>query len=176
MPSRRDAELLLTQHITNDALRHHARMVARALAAYAAEQGQDVELWYQTGLLHDLDWEAYPDQHPHHAVNQWLSEYPPELRQAILAHAPERTGQQPTSQLDRYLYACDELSGLLHAISLMRPNGFADMEVKSVKKKLKDKSFAANVSRADIERGAALIDRPLETHIDFLISVFRQPA
>lgn len=173
IPPRKQSEELLNQYIQTEALRHHSQMVAQAMAAYAHELDQDEELWYQTGLLHDLDWEMYPDEHPNRAVTEILTDYPSELIEAIKAHAPQRTGKQPETLIERYLFACDELSGLMHAVSLMRPNGFADMEVKSVKKKLKDKSFAANVSREDIKQGSELIEKPLEDHIHFLIEVFK---
>ncbi len=172
LPQRNKAEELLDQYIKNDALKHHCRMVATAMQAYARELGEDEELWYQTGLLHDLDWEKYPDEHPNKAVNEILTDYPEVLLQAIRAHAPDRTGVNPSSTLDKYLFACDELSGFMHAVSLMRPNGFADMKVKSVKKKLKDKSFAAAVPREDMELGAELIKKELTDHIAFLIEVF----
>lgn len=174
LPPRAQAESLLDQHVQNPALKHHMQMVAHAMEAYARELGEDTELWYQAGLLHDVDWEAFPDEHPNKAIAEWLSEYPIELRNAIAAHAPERTGREPETLFERYLFACDELSGFLHAVSLMRPDGFVGMEIKSVKKKLKDKSFAANVSREDITRGAELIGKPLEDHIAFLITVFNQ--
>jgi putative nucleotidyltransferase with HDIG domain len=173
LPSRDDSTRLLQLHVKNDALRHHCFMVAQAMEGYAKKLGEDEELWYQAGLLHDVDWEEFPDEHPNKAVKEWLTEYPEELKLAILAHGPERTGKQPETVIERYLFACDELSGLMHAISLMRPNGFNDMEVKSVKKKLKDKSFAANVSREDIHRGVELIGVPVEDHIGFLIKVFQ---
>lgn len=147
-------------------------MVAEAMAAYARELSQDEELWYQTGLLHDLDWEMYPDEHPNKALTEILTEYPQEMLDAIAAHAPDRTGRHPSSMLDTYLFACDEVSGFMHAVSLMRPNGFAGMKYKSVKKKLKDKSFAAAVSRDDITEGIELINTSAEEHITFLITVF----
>jgi len=165
--NRANAQSLMEQHIANTALRHHSLMVARALEAYAKKLGQDEDLWFMTGVLHDVDWEEYPDEHPNKAVKEWLGEYPAELRQAINAHAPLRTGQTAESLLDKYLFATDELSGLMHAISLMRPNGFSDMEVKSVKKKLKDKGFAANVSREDITQGAEMLGTTLDDHIVF---------
>lgn len=172
-PTRQDAIALMEQHITNDALRHHSRMVARAMESYAKALGEDPDLWYISGILHDVDWEEYPDEHPNKAVNEWLGDYPEAVREAIKAHAPERTGKTPETVLEKYLFACDELSGIMHAVSLMRPNGFSDMEVKSVKKKLKDKSFAANVSRDDIQKGADLIGKPIEEHIGFLIETFK---
>lgn len=174
LPPRSQAEDLLNKYIENDNLKHHCRMVAEAMAAYAQQLGADQELWYQTGLLHDLDWEKYPDEHPTKAIKKILTEYPQELLDAIAAHAPERTGKKPETQLERYLFACDELSGFMHAVALMRPGGFADMKVKSIKKKLKDKSFAAAVSREDIYQGAQLIDQSLEEHIQFLIAVFKK--
>ena len=173
MPSRADARALMEQHVKNDALRHHMDMVAQAMEAYAKALGEDPELWYAAGLLHDVDWEEFPDEHPNKVVNEWLSDYPEALREAIKAHAPGRTGKKAETPIEKYLFATDELSGLMHAVSLMRPNGFQDMEVKSVKKKLKDKSFAVNVSRDDITQGAEMIGKPIEEHIGFLIEVFK---
>lgn len=174
MPTRQEAQSLLDQYISNAALKHHCEMVAAAMEAYAKELGQDEELWYQAGLLHDLDWEKYPDEHPNYAIKNLLNDYPQEVRYAIAAHAPSRTGKQAETLIEKYLFATDELSGIMHAVSLMRPNGFSDMEVKSVKKKLKDKSFAANVSREDIIQGFELIGKTPDEHISFLISVFKQ--
>lgn len=172
LPSRIDSEKLLKEFIKNDKLLHHCYMVAQAMEAYAQDLGKDEELWYQTGLLHDLDWEMYPDEHPNKAINEILTDYPQEMLDAIATHAPGRTGKNPESQIEKYLFACDELSGLMHAVSLMRPNGFSDMRVKSVKKKIKDKSFAANVSREDINKGFELIGKTPDEHIGFLIEVF----
>ncbi len=173
LPARSEAEVLVEQYIKNDKLAHHCRMVAAAMETYAKALGQDTELWYQTGLLHDVDWEAFPDEHPNKAVAEMLEKYPVELRQAILAHAPDRTGVTASTMLDKYLFACDELSGLMHAASILRPTGFEGMEVKSIKKKIKDKAFAANVSRADIAQGFELIGKTPEDHIAFLIQVFQ---
>lgn len=172
LPDRATSEKLLEQHVSNPALRHHCHMVATAMEAYAQVLGEDSELWYQTGLLHDLDWEEFPNEHPNKAIAEWLGDYPQELKDAIAAHAPGRTGKQPETALERYIFACDELSGFMHAVSLMRPEGFNGMAPKSIKKKLKDKSFAANVSREDIEQGFALIGKSPDEHIQFLIGVF----
>ncbi len=173
LPPRTSSHSLLEKYVRSNALRHHCLMVAQAMEAYAKKLGEDQDLWYQTGLLHDLDWEAYPDDHPNKAVNELLTEYPSEMIQAIKAHAPQRTGVKPDSLLGKYLFACDELSGFMHAVSLMRPNGFSDMKPKSIKKKLKDKSFAANVSREDILLGFELIEKTADDHISFLITVFQ---
>ena len=169
---------LLNRYIDSDNLKHHCRMVAAATEAYAESLNrspEEVEQWWAAGLLHDLDWEKYPEEHPNKAVHEILPEhhYPDPVIQAVEAHAPERTGKEPKTDIERYLFACDELSGFMHAVSLVRPNGFSDMKVKSVKKKLKDQSFAANVPRDDIRKGAELIDSELNDHIAFLIEVFR---
>ena len=172
LSTRQQSIELMHQHITNPALRHHVEMVAAAMEAYAKTLNEDPELWYATGLLHDLDWEQFPDEHPNKAIADLLAEYPQVLKDAIASHAPERTGSEPQTTLDNYLFACDELSGLMHAYSLMRPTGFEGMEAKSVQKKLKDKAFAANVSREDINRGFELIGKTPAEHIDVLLTVF----
>jgi len=174
LPPRDSAQSLVQQYVKNAALVHHMEMVAAAMEACALALGEDPELWYQAGLLHDLDWEMFPDEHPNKAVTEILAMYPAELKNAILAHAPGRTGKEPETPIEKYLFANDELSGLMHAASLMRPSGFADMKVKSVKKKLKDKGFAANVSREDIQKGFELIGKTPEEHIAFLIEVFKK--
>ncbi len=172
LPSREESEQLLQKYIKNEALLHHCHMVAVAMQAYAEQLGEDQELWYQAGLLHDLDWEAYPDEHPHRAVNEFLVDYPEALLNAVLAHGPELTGKEPEEPIERYLYACDEISGFLHAYALMRPEGFEGMKASKVRKRLKDKSFAANVNRDDIQKGFDLIQKEPAEHIQFLIEVF----
>ncbi|MEO1023218.1 MAG: HD domain-containing protein [Bacteroidota bacterium] len=176
-PTREDSLILLHHYIKNDALIHHCKMVAKALEAYAQELGKDddeVDVWWTAGLLHDLDWEQYPEEHPHKAVNEILPEkgYESRILDAIRAHAPERTGKQPETELERYLFACDELSGFMHAVALMRPTGFDGMKISSVNKKLKTLKFAENVPREDIRNGASLINKELNEHIQFLITVF----
>jgi len=178
MLARDKSTKLLEKYIESENLRHHCKMVASAMEAYAKKLNhdeQEIESWWHAGLLHDLDWEKYPDEHPHIVVEEILPEYgyPENIIDAVRAHAPERTGKKPETEIERYLFACDELSGFMHAVSLMRPNGFQDMKVKSVKKKLKDKSFAANVPREDIRKGAELIEYELNDHILFLIDVFK---
>lgn len=179
MNTREESVELLSRYIENDNLRHHCRMVASAMEAYAGHLGKHreaIEAWWTAGLLHDLDWEKYPEEHPAKAVEEILPEegYPDEILAAVEAHAPERTGKEPQTEMERYLFACDELSGFMNAVSLVRPNGFADMRVKSVTKKLKDKSFAADVPREHIRKGAELIDTDLKDHIAFLIEAFRE--
>ena len=179
IPKREDSLNLLSDYIESESLIEHCKMVAYAMEAYANKLDKsDLEVlkWWTAGLLHDLDWEKYPEEHPNKAVNHILPPlgYSSDILTAIKAHAPERTGVEPQREMDRYLFACDELSGFLKAVSLMRPNGFSDMKVKSVTKKLKDKRFAANVPREDIEKGADLIDIELNVHIQFLIDQFKK--
>ena len=169
---------LLKTYIESESLLHHCKMVAQAMEAYARhleKEDTEIEEWWIAGLLHDLDWEKFPDEHPDKAVNEILPEkgYSETVIEAIRAHAPERTGKEPETEMERYLFACDELSGFMNAVSLMRPNKFDDMKVKSVTKKLKDSKFAANVPREDIQDGAKLIGKELQEHIAFLINVFR---
>lgn len=172
LPNREVSIQLLETYITQEALRNHCHMVAQAMEAYAKELNENEELWYQTGLLHDLDWEMYPDEHPNKALKELLGDYPDELKNAIAAHAPDRTGKEPETLIERYLFACDEISGFMHAVSLLRPTGFQGMKPKSIKKKLKTKQFAANVSREDIQRGLELIGKDQNEHFTFLINVF----
>lgn len=174
-----EAETLLTTWIENPALQHHCRMVAAAVKAYAEALGKDeitIHDWWLAGLLHDLDWEKHPDEHPNYALEHILpgKGLSNAAMEAIRAHAPERTGKHPESEIERYLFACDELSGFMHAVSLMRPEGFVGMTPKSVNKKLKDAKFAANVSRDDIRHGAELIGKDLNDHIEFMIGVFNR--
>lgn len=177
MIDRKKSEELLREWIDSESLLQHSRMVAAAMQAYAKKLGKssgEVDEWWAAGLLHDLDWEKFPDDHPNKAVNEILPEkgYPQSVLEAIKAHAPGRTGKSPETEIERYLFACDELSGFMNAVSLMRPNGFSDMKVKSVTKKLKDKRFAENVPREDIKKGAELTGIDLSDHIRFLIGVF----
>lgn len=179
MPNRNSSIKLLHTYIESESLRNHCEMVAEAMEAYARslDKPDDViEEWWSAGLLHDLDWEKYPDEHPRKAVQEILPEYDysQALIDAVRAHAPERTGKEPETEIERYLFACDEISGFMNAVSLMRPNKFEDMKVKSVTKKLKDSKFAANVPRDDIRKGAELIGIELRDHISFLIEVFKK--
>lgn len=177
-PSKQTSKKLLAQYVSSESLFNHCMMVAQAMEAYARhlKKGEDeIEEWWTAGLLHDMDWEKFPEEHPNKAVNEILPEkgYSVNIIEAIKAHAPERTGKEPESEIERYLFACDELSGFMNAVSLMRPNKFEDMKVKSVTKKLKDSKFAANVPREDIRKGAELIDKELRDHISFMIDVYR---
>ncbi len=177
MNSREESQKLLTEYIENEALRNHSEMVAKAMEAYAKELGkseEEIEKWWTAGLLHDLDWEKYPDEHPNKAIKEILPEagYEQDILDAIAAHAPTRTNKEPETEMEKYLFACDEISGFMNAASLVRPEGFKGMKVKSITKKLKDSHFAAAVSREDIKNGAEMIGKDLNDHIQFLINVF----
>lgn len=151
--------------------------VEAAVRFYARKMGADEELWGLAGLLHDLDWEKHPDVHPMKGVEALEErEYPEEVIHAILAHRPEYTGVEPSNDLDRVLYACDEISGLIYAACLMRPNGIDDIKPKSVVKKLKDKAFAAGVDRDQVARGVELIGLERSEHIQNVIDGMRDVA
>ncbi len=173
LPPRSQSEKLLEEYIEDENLRRHCRMTAAAMEAYAEKMGANKELWYQAGLLHDLDWEKYPDEHPLKAVNELLEGYPRALIAAVESHAPQITGQAPKTKMERYLFAVDELAGFMNAYALMRPTDFEGMKAGKVRKKLKDKSFAANVNRDDIKKGFSLIDEEPVDHINFLVEVFK---
>lgn len=174
MPTREDSVALLHEWVENDALRKHMYAVEAAVRHYARLRGADEDLWGLAGLLHDLDWEKHPEHHPLKAVER-LRElgYPEPVVQAILAHRSEFTGVEPTAELDKVLYACDELSGLVFACCLVRPTGIDDLTPKSVVKKLKDRAFAAGVSREDVEHGIQLIGLERAEHIQNVIDGLR---
>jgi len=169
-----EATQFLEKMVKDDYQRLHARMVAQALKAYAEKFGEEQDLWYLTGLLHDVDYYNYPKEHPDIEL-QWFKKwnFPETMIQAVASHAHKRTGEEPQSQLGSALIATDELAGLLYAYSLMRPDGFAGMRAKSVKKKFKDKAFARKVDREEITYGVDKFGEDFTKHIEFLIEVFR---
>ena len=153
MPTRDEADAMLKEWVANEGLRRHMYAVEAAMRWYARKNGEDEERWGLAGLLHDLDWEKYPDEHPLKAVEALREQgYPEEVLHAILAHRSDFTGVEPETELDKVLVACDELSGLVFAACLVRPSGIDDLKPKSVTKKLKDKTFAAGVSREEVQR------------------------
>lgn len=177
MPDRNHALELLQRWVENEGLRTHMRAVEASVRHYARMRGADEEVWGLAGLLHDLDWEKHPDRHPLEAVDALREAgYPEEVLHAILAHRPDFTGVEPETELDRVLYACDELSGLVYACCLVRPNGIDDLKPRSVVKKLKDKAFAAGVDRDDVARGMELIGLERNEHIQNVIDGMRAVA
>lgn len=153
------------------------KAVEAAVRFYARKLGADQDLWGLAGLLHDLDWEKYPDEHPVRGVEELRRlDYPEEVLHAILAHGPDRTGVEPETELDRVLYACDEITGLITATALMRPTGIDDLTPKSVKRKMKDAAFARGVDRAEVRRGTELLGVELDEHITNVIAAMREIA
>jgi putative nucleotidyltransferase with HDIG domain len=174
--SREAAWELLTTHTKKDNLLKHALAVEAAMRAYARRGGEEEELWGITGLLHDLDYEEHPnaEEHPWAGV-KILEEagYPPEMIQAVLAHAPY-TGAKRETSLAKTLFAVDELTGFIVAVALVRPSrSIHDVKVKSVTKKFKDRSFAALVSREDIIEGAGDLDLEVSEHVGVVLEAMQ---
>ena len=163
---------LMCEYTQSESLRRHMLAVEAAMRAYAKKYDDDIEKWGIVGLLHDFDYERWPDP-PDHPLKgaAILSEkgYPQDVIYAINSHADYLPDCPRVSRMDKALYACDELAGFITAVALMRPEGIGGMQVKSVKKKMKQKSFAANVSREDIVRGAQDLGVDLDEHIQFVI-------
>jgi predicted hydrolase (HD superfamily) len=177
MPSRDEALQLLEQWVDNPALRNHMKAVEAAVRFYARSFGENEEQWGLAGLLHDLDWEKHPDQHPLRAVEELRARgYGEDILHAILAHRADFTGVSPESRLDRTLMACDELTGLVNATALVRPNGIDDLTPKSVKKKMKDPTFAKGVNREEVLHGTELLGVELDSHIQNVIEAMRAVA
>jgi len=177
IPNRDEAMALLREHTQNENLIKHMLAVEACMRAYAGKMDGDVDLWGITGLLHDLDYEKHPtaEEHPMFGV-RILEErgYPEEMIHAIKAHATY-LGVPRESTLDKTLFAVDELTGFIVAVTLMRPSGkLADLKVSSVTKKMKQKGFARNVSRDDIREGAEDLGIPLNEHIGFVIRAMNE--
>jgi putative nucleotidyltransferase with HDIG domain len=163
---------ILTEFTKGDSLRKHARAVEASMRAYAARFGEDPERWGLAGMLHDFDYEMHP-RAPHHPVKGaeilLARGVPADIVRAILAHA-DYAGVPRVSRLDRALYACDELTGFVHACALVRPGkAITGLEPASVRKKLKDKGFARTVNRDDVYRGATELGVELDAHIAFVV-------
>lgn len=181
MPTREDAWKLLCEFTQNENLRKHALAVEACVRAYARKQGADEEFWGVTALLHDFDYERWPNDehrpdagHPSEGAKILRQRgYPEEMIRAILSHA-DYTGVERRTPLEHTLFACDELAGFLTACALVKPGkSIHEVEVDSVKRKLKDKAFARGVSRDDVRRGAEELGLPLEEHIAFCIEALR---
>ena len=173
---RQKAEEILKEYVKNESLIRHCKAVASSMAHFAKKFGGDVEKWYVTGLLHDFDYEMYPDKHPMigEAIlrEKGVAE---DILRAIQGHATY-SGVTRDSKMEKTLFAVDELSGFVVACAWVRPEKINGMEVRSVKKKLKDKGFAAAVNRADIEQGAAEMGVPLEELIQGVIEALTENA
>ncbi len=169
-----EAHSLLNEWVPNERLRLHMKQVAANMKAWAIEKEnadeQTALKWELAGLLHDADWEKYPDDHCRIIIEELeRRNIDPEVMQCIASHGPKVFGVEPQSKMDKMIYAIDELSGFVHAAALIRPTRYDGLEVKSVLKRLKTPSFAAQVNREDIADAVARIDTSLEELIQFII-------
>ena len=177
-PTREHAWETLTRYTRSEALRRHALAVEASTRFYARRFGEDEELWGVTALLHDFDYEIHPtlDKHPQDGAPILREEgYPEEVIETVLSHA-EHLSMPRDTPLKRALFACDELSGFVHACALVRPNGLEGLEPKSVKKKLKQPSFAAGVHRDEVYRGAEELGVELDQHIRNVVAALQPIA
>ena len=178
-PTREEAWSLVEEWIQNDSLKKHLLGVEAGMLAYAREEGQDEQLYSVTGLLHDLDYERYPDLdtgHPRKAIELFEKKgYPRELIDAVAGHAPF-LGVSRETRLAKTLYAVDELTGFISACALVRPTGIEGMTPKSVKKKLKQPSFAAGVNRDEVREGAEELNVEFDDHVTLLIGALEERA
>jgi putative nucleotidyltransferase with HDIG domain len=178
--NRADAYALLTEYVADLGLVRHCLSVEAAMRAYARKFGEDEETWGIVGLLHDFDYERWPNPADHPLKGSEILRqrgYPEEVITAILSHADYLSDHYPRVRpVEKALYACDELAGLITATALLRPNGITDLTASSVKKKMKSKGFARNVNREDIERGAAELGVDLTEHIQLEIDAMKTIA
>ena len=179
VPDRQQVWNILCEFTKSESLRKHALAVETCVVAYARRRGEDERKWSATALLHDFDWEIHP-QAPDHPMKgeRILAErgIAEEIRRAILSHA-NYSGVPRVSPLEKTLYACDELAGFITAISYVKPHrSVFEVDVSSVKKKMKDKAFARSVNRQDIVEGAEELGVPLDDHIDFCIKAMQEKA
>ncbi|MDJ1481557.1 HD domain-containing protein [Cytophagaceae bacterium YF14B1] len=173
--SLQDANQLLDDWVKNESLKRHMRQVAALMKAWAREVEKLDDIgqlkWETAGLLHDADWDQWPDDHCKRIVEELEKrDIDPEIIHAIASHGPRFFGVEPVTTMDKMLYAFDELSGFIHAYSLMRPTGYEGMDIKGVRKRLKDKAFAAQVSREDIADAAQRAGREVDELIAFAIT------
>jgi len=176
--SRERAWETLTRYTKSEALLRHALAVEASVRAYARKFGEDEELWGVTALLHDFDYEIHPtlDKHPQDGAPILREEgYPEVVIEGVLSHA-EHLAMPRDTLMKKTLFACDELSGFIHACGLVRPDGIETLEPKSVKKKLKQASFAAGVNRDDVYKGSEELGVELDDHIRFVVEAMRPIA
>lgn len=174
--AREDAWEILTEFTQSESLRKHALAVEACMRAYARKLGGDEELWGIVGLIHDFDYEKYPSLQDHpYKGNEILKErgYSDEIRKAIMSHA-DYTGIKRDTPMEKTLFACDELAGFITAATLVKPSkSLAELDAKSVRKRMKDKAFARSVNRDDIVNGASGLGVDLEEHITFCIEAMK---
>ena len=184
LPTRAEALALVHEYTASESLRKHMLAVETAMRAYAEKFGEDVEKWGLTGLVHDFDYERFPnaaqsptEEHPSEGVRILRAKgWPEDVLQAILGHG-DYTGVARETRLAKALFAVDELTGLVTATALVKPTrSVLDVDAKSVKKKMKDKAFARGVNRDDITSGAADLGVDLDEHIDFVVKAMQRNA
>jgi predicted hydrolase (HD superfamily) len=171
--NRNEAREILTSMTKSESLLRHMRTVELVMEAYAVKLGEDVERWAISGLLHDADYEAFPEKHPNVIVEKLNAMGETDIAHAISAHYT-LWNVPYNSLLDKALLACDEITGFIVACAQVRPEGITTLEVKSVVKKLKDKGFAAKVDRNEVYKGAELFGVDLSEHISFIIETLRK--
>ena len=172
--SREEAYQLFNNWVLNERLQLHMKQVAHLMKCWAVEKegltDADQWRWEMAGLLHDADWDQWPEEHCKKIIEELeLRNIDPEIIRAIASHGPNHFGVVPQTKMDKMLYAFDELSGLIHAYSLMRPEAYSNMELKGVKKRFKEKSFAANVNRDEIMDAMNRAGAELDIIIQFII-------
>jgi predicted hydrolase (HD superfamily) len=176
LPTREEAKKILEKYVKDDYQRFHALMVATAMEGYAKKLGQDGELWFLTGYLHDLDYFLHPTTHPGPSL-EWFKDwgYPDELIQAVLAHANGFNGFaiKPESLLDKALIACDEICGIFYAYQKLNPVPFGEMKASSILKRLRELKFAPKIDRLHIENGCKDFGVKQEEHATNLIEFFK---
>jgi predicted hydrolase (HD superfamily) len=175
LPTKTEAQSLLEKYVQDPYQRHHALMVATAMEGYAPLFQEDPHLWYVTGLLHDIDFEQFPDTHPAESL-KWFAEwgYPEGLSHAVEAHAYGYHGYTtlPKTKLAAALLACDEISGIFYAYRKLNPVRYGEMKASSIKKKVKEPAFAAKVDRKTIYLGCEHLGVTIDQHVDNLIKFF----
>lgn len=172
--TKKECDALLSKWVLNPKLRLHMNQVGHLMEQWAIQKEcldqAGANAWYMAGVLHDADWDQWPDQHCQKIIAYLENEgIDPTVLRAIASHGPRHFGVYPQTRMDQMLYALDELSGLIHAYSLLRPQGYEGMEVSGVKKRLKEKTFAANVSREEIDEACAMANVAKDDLIAFII-------
>jgi putative nucleotidyltransferase with HDIG domain len=178
IPTRAEALALMQEHVASESLRRHMYAVEAACRAYARRFGESEDAYGLAGLIHDFDYERWPDEHPLPGVRMLRERgWPEEVIHAVESHYGVRTGVEPTTLLDRTLCACDEVTGLITAAALVRPSrSVMDLEAKSVLKKFKDRAFAAGVDREEVRHAVERLGVDLAEHVDFVIGAMRGVA
>jgi predicted hydrolase (HD superfamily) len=177
LPSRQEAQELLEENVTDEYQRYHAGMVATAMEGYGKQLGEDADLWYITGLIHDVDFEKHPTTHPAQSLEWFKAKgYPEELIHAVEAHAYGYNGfaTLPGSRLAAALLACDEMCGIFYAYKKLNSAPYGEMKASSILKKFKDKAFAAKIERETINRGCEALGVTLDAHIANLIGFLKE--